>query len=139
MPLEALIRGAFFSLDYIHVIMTITTLFFAYFLVWAAGANGFVNQQMPRVVSTSALLRKEWDDLAPPFNRGQSSDVDCKDEWEDKQENVTHFCFLVHGHRGYSKVHCVAVVTCVAISIRAPLLMLYTGLVLLANSHAITC
>jgi hypothetical protein len=103
MPLEALIRGAFFSLDYIHVIMTITTLFFAYFLVWAAGANGFVNQQMPRVVSTSALLRKEWDDLAPPFNRGQSSDDDCKDAWEDKQEDVTHFCFLVHGHRGYSK------------------------------------
>ena len=87
--------------------MAVTTIFLAYLLVWAVGANGFLQKQTPRVVSTSAdALRKEWNGLAPPFNHEQSThDDDDMDAWKDKQEDVTHFCFLVHGHRGYSKVH----------------------------------
>jgi len=47
-----------------------------------------------------------WDDLAPPFSfPSTGKDIygdNDSDTSEDNEGHATHFCFLVHGHRGFS-------------------------------------
>lgn len=99
----------FFS--YSNVMIAATTIVLAFLLIWLVGAKGFaslVNKQEVESIrkSLEALsndnsIKRGWKDLAPPFNQ-QSSHTEK--DWKHEQEDVTHFCFLVHGHRGYSKV-----------------------------------
>jgi len=90
-----------------------TTIFLAFLLIYLVGADGFASiLNRRKVMSTTSLrkgweelsnnnsLKKGWEDLAPPFNQQRGTN----DEWKHDREDVTHFCFLVHGHRGYSKV-----------------------------------
>lgn len=58
--------------------------------------------KLPALVS-SRLIPKSmefWDDLSPPFAVVNAEEV--LDD-EDEPPHVTHFCFLIHGHRGLSK------------------------------------
>jgi hypothetical protein len=44
-----------------------------------------------------------WEELAPPFRlKGDVTEED-DDLLPDMDANITHFCFLIHGHRGLSK------------------------------------
>ena len=94
------------SLDSYHIMIAATTISLAFLLVYFFGAEGFSSflgkQNLPQVVSTTSLQRR-WEDLAPPFNVDRSTS-EFQDAWEHEQEDVVHFCFLVHGHRGLSKV-----------------------------------
>jgi hypothetical protein len=79
------------------MLMTSTALL-AFLLVWFVGADGFASffrgVKAPVVQSNSW-----WDDLAPPFSMEHPHDG----EWNHERQDVVHFCFLVHGHRGLSK------------------------------------
>lgn len=96
------------SSSYYSIMFAATTIFFAAFIVWFVGANGFA-PPVPQVETlrkswqelSNNSLKKSWDGLAPPFNHQSKRTAD---DWQQEQENVTHFCFLVHGHRGLSKV-----------------------------------
>ena len=60
----------------------------------------FSRQKLPRAISGNSM--QWWDDLAPPFAMEQTQEE--KSDWTHQNQDVTHFCFLVHGHRGLSKV-----------------------------------
>lgn len=60
----------------------------------------------PAPISSSSSLDNSfrwWEELAPPF-RLKSNDTEQDDDLlPDMDANITHFCFLIHGHRGLSK------------------------------------
>lgn len=74
-------------------------------------------QTMLRSSSTQNSELDWWKDLAPPFALAEddlypSSTTEDEDESDfsesseqppEQRSTVTHFCFLVHGHRGYSR------------------------------------
>lgn len=123
MLLEAVpsILSSYYS--YSNVMIAATTIALAFFLLWFVGANGFaslLNKQEVKSLRKSLedhnnSIKRGWQDLAPPFNQQSSHETD---EWKHEQEDVTHFCFLVHGHRGYSKVR--ANESCVVLRISYP-------------------
>ncbi|GAX26672.1 hypothetical protein FisN_2Hh390 [Fistulifera solaris] len=84
------------------------------------------SQQRVSILRSSTLSSEDWwKDLAPPFSLVDEEDENDEDDvyastGEDDEEDsdfsessefsspeqrptVTHFCFLVHGHRGYSR------------------------------------
>lgn len=103
MLLEAIIPVAdYFSFQ--TIMIATTTILLASLLVYLVG--GFANnpdvslQKSWENLSSNSSLKKSWQDLAPPFNQESPS----QEEWNHTDQDVTHFCFLVHGHRGLSKV-----------------------------------
>jgi hypothetical protein len=68
--------------------------------------HGHVHVPSLETTSTSISSIHWWKDFAPPFRLpGEEEEEECECEWlpPDLQADITHFCFLVHGHRGFSK------------------------------------
>jgi hypothetical protein len=62
--------------------------------------------KLPALALVSSRIPKslefwDWDDLSPPFAVVDAEEALLDDE--DEPPHVTHFCFLIHGHRGLSK------------------------------------
>jgi hypothetical protein len=59
--------------------------------------------KLPALVSSRIPKSLEfWDDLSPPFAVVVDAEEVLLDD-QDEAPHVTHFCFLIHGHRGLSK------------------------------------
>lgn len=84
-------------LQYSLAIMMTTTALLAFVLIWFVGADGFTTF-LQRLKVPAMTSNSWWDDLAPPFTIEHSNE-----DWNHEQEDVVHFCFLVHGHRGLSR------------------------------------
>ena len=59
--------------------------------------------KLPALVSSRIPKSSEfWDDLSPPFAVVMDAE-ELSSYDQDEPPHVTHFCFLIHGHRGLSK------------------------------------
>lgn len=73
--------------------------FRAYISSRAPPASTVSTNAKPKPSSLDNSLRGSiqwWEDLAPPFH-------DASEDYVDLDAEVTHFLFLLHGHRGFSK------------------------------------
>jgi hypothetical protein len=58
-----------------------------------------VSSPTPAASSSSSW----WEGLAPPFRLKSDVETEDDDLLPDMDADITHFCFLIHGHRGLSK------------------------------------